>query len=163
MRVDVCRIRDAFARTLNGHPPRTRFACVRPLRFSKGAWDDRLACYCCRSQRNTPHSSPGATTTPVTGFSAAFRPSSQTSSMASGGHRRGAVCWRLRDSRPRPDCIIRLCFLRRLKVRCTLSVSTRRCFVLVGVAPMAVGSSPSCCFITSVVVLSSVFLNWGVV
>ena len=30
-----------------------------------------------------------------------------------------------------------------------------------GVAPMTVGSSPSCCFITSVVVLSSVFLNWG--
>ena len=32
-------------------------------------------------------------------------------------------------------------------------------FRFVGVAPMAVGSSPSCCFITSVVVLSRVFLN----
>ena len=55
-----------------------------------------------RSQRNTPHSSPKATTTPVTGFCGRVSPVFPDVFYGCGGHRRGAVCRRLRATRPRP-------------------------------------------------------------
>ena len=95
-RKDVCRIGRPFARTLNGHPPRARFACSRPLRFSKGAlvvsvWLAFVggASVCSASE---PCSYNGLSNRVL----AAFRPSSQTSFTTCGGHRRRVVCWRPR-------------------------------------------------------------------
>ncbi len=167
-RKDVCRVERPFARILNGAPcaspssssplPSRRWRIgSRPHRMCEGhggtlsVW---LACDC-RSPQYPPHPSATATTVFVTGFSAAFRPSFQTSFSGLWRDTAGGSCVGDPVLPRSPPCFIQL-FLLRLKrlhaLRLDAAILRFRCAV-----PTMVGSAPACCCNTCVVVLSSCF------
>ncbi len=136
-----------------------RCGCVRwprPLRRGDEGHGGTLSvwlAYDCRSPQYPPHPSATATTVFVTGFSAAFRPSSQTSFSGLWRDTAGGSCVGDPVLPRSPPHFIQL-FLLRLKrlhaLRLDAAILRFRC-----AAPMMVGSAPACCCNTCVVVLSS--------
>ncbi len=142
---------------------RVRAVAASPSHVRR-AWRDvvRLARFGWRSPQYPPHPSASATTVIVTGFLAAFRPSSQTSFTTCG------------ETPPAGRVLAPPCYPARCRITlfgCVLAASKREVHALRldaailrfrGAVPMMVGSALVCCCNTCVVVLSSCFeLGWA--